>query len=178
MSLVCLIGRHGSGKSTIGAALGAYGFQHTSVGVLRRLAKASQFPCDVPASLMMAIRRERPGVPLTESTARKLVEHVSRTPNSVLDGFPSSIEHIELLPVDTIFCVVWTPALVRELRLRHRSETTKRQWTPGLHSERELVLPILLNTLRRSRRCIFVTNRFTCEVAIRSLMGKLDKVSS
>lgn len=177
MSLVCLIGRHGSGKSTIGTALSAYGFQHTSVGVLRRLARASHFPSDVPASLMMAIRRERPGVPLTESTARKLLEHVCRTPNSVLDGFPSSVEHIELLPADTIFCVVWTPVLVRELRLRHRSETTKRQWTPGLHSERELVMPTLLKTLRRSCRCIFVANRSTCDAGVRSLLGKLSQVS-
>jgi dephospho-CoA kinase len=173
MGIVCLLGRHGSGKSTIGADLAVHGYQHTSVGMLRRLAKAAQFPSDVPAALMMAMRRERPGCAMSIPTARKLVEYASRSAFAVLDGFPSSVEHIELLPVDTVFCVIWTPAQLRLQRLEHRGEITKRIWTPGLHSEREAALPLLLSTLRQSRRTVFVANDSTREVAVTRMLRKL-----
>ncbi|MFC5550224.1 AAA family ATPase [Massilia aerilata] len=173
MTLVCLLGRHGSGKSTIGADLVPHGFQHTSVGVLRRLAKASQFPVDVPAALMMAMRRERAGSPMSALTAQKLVDHAAASPKAVLDGFPSSVEHLALLPAHTVFCVVWTPAKLRLQRLKHRSDTTKRVWTPGLHSEREATLPVLLWTLRRTRRCIFVSNSSTPRDAVIKMLEKL-----
>lgn len=173
MGLVCLLGRHGSGKSTIGADLVVHGFQHTSVGMLRRLAQASQFPSDVPAALMMAMRRERAGSPMSAPTAQKLIDYAIKAPKTVLDGFPSCVEHLVLLPLDTVFCVVWTPAQLRQQRLEHRSDTTKRVWTPGLHSEREATLPVLLSTLRRTRRCIFVSNSSTQDAAVAELLRKL-----
>jgi dephospho-CoA kinase len=173
MGLVCLLGRHGSGKSTIGADLIAHGFKHTSVGMLRRLAQASQFPSDVPAALMMAMRRERAGSSMSAPTAMKLVEYATKAPKAILDGFPSSVEHIALLPPETVFCLVWTPARLRLQRLERRGDTTKRIWTPGLHSEREAVLPFLLTTLRQSRRCIFVVNDSTREFAVKRMMEKL-----
>jgi dephospho-CoA kinase len=171
--VICLLGRHGSGKTTLGADLIAHGFQHTSVGMLRRLAQASQFPSDVPAALMMAMRRERGGSPMSASTAQKLVDYVRKARKPVLDGFPSSVEHITLLPPDTIFCVVWTPAHLRLQRLERRAETSKRLWTPGLHSEREHALPSLIWHLRHSRRCIFVANDTTREAAVERLLQKL-----
>ena len=173
MGLVCLLGRHGSGKSTIGAELVAHGFQHTSVGILRRLAKASQFPSDVPAALMMAMRRERAGSAMSAPTARKLIDYAGKAPRAVLDGFPSCVEHLALLPADTVFCFVWTPSILRLQRLEHRSDTTKRVWTPGLHSEREAALPVLLATLRRTRRCVFVPNSSTPDAAVTDILGKL-----
>lgn len=176
MGIVCLLGRHGCGKSTIGADLSAHGYQHTSVGTLRRLARAAQFPSDVPAALMMAMRRERPGSAMSASTARKLVEYASRSTHAVLDGFPSSVDHLELLPADTVFCVVWTPASLRLTRLEHRAAVTKRAWTPGLHSEREASLPLLLSTLRQSRRIFFVANDSTREVAVARMLEKLSAI--
>jgi dephospho-CoA kinase len=173
--VICLLGRHGSGKSTIGAELIAHGFQHTSVGMLRRLAQASQFPSDVPAALMMAMRRERGGSAMSAPTAQKLVDYVTKAAKPVLDGFPSSVEHITLLPADTIFCVVWTPALLRLQRLERRAETSKRLWTPGLHSERESALPSVIRHLRHLRRCIFVANDTTREVAVERLLQKLAR---
>lgn len=173
MTLVCLLGRHGSGKSTIGADMIAHGFQHASVGMLRRLAQAGQFPSDVPAALMMAMRRERAGTALSTPTARKLVEYAIRAPRAVLDGFPSCVEHIDLLPAETIFCVIWTPAQLRLQRLERRSETTKRVWTPGLHSEREAALPGLISALRQSRRCVFVANDTTREAAVARMLAKV-----
>lgn len=173
MSLVCLLGRHGSGKTTIGADLVEHGFQHTSVGMLRRLAQASQFPIDVPAALMMAMRRERPGAPMALGTAKKLIEHVLKSPRPILDGFPSTVEQVTLLPAETIFCVVWAPTHVRLQRLERRSETTKRLWTPGLHSEREIALPALIRNLRRDGRCIFVANDGSRDDAIARFLKKL-----
>lgn len=175
MTLVCLLGRHGSGKSTLGADLIQHGFRHTSVGILRRLAQSSQFPGDVPAALMMAMRRERAGSAMSTPTARKLVDYATNVSKAVLDGFPSCVEHLALLPADTVFCVVWTPAQLRLQRLEHRSDTTKRVWTPGLHSEREATLPVLLSTLRRSRRCIFVSNASTREAAVAEMLEKLAR---
>lgn len=173
MTLLCLLGRHGSGKSTIGSNLVAHNFQHTSVGMLRRLAQSAQFPSDVPAALMMAMRRERAGNPMSISTARKLIDYATKSHHAVLDGFPSSIEHIELLPVDAVICVVWTPMHLRLQRLAYRNETTKRLWIPGLHSEREVVLPALIYVLRRRRRCLFIANDSTRELAVSCLLAKL-----
>lgn len=173
MTLLCMLGRHGSGKSTIGSNLVAHGFQHTSVGMLRRLAQASQFPTDVPATLMMAMRRERAGNAMSVPTARKLIDYAEKPLKAVLDGFPSSVEHIDLLPVDTVFCIVWTPSQLRLQRLEHRSDTTKRLWIPGLHSEREAVLPALIYALRQRRHCYFIKNESTRELAVSRLLGKL-----
>lgn len=173
MVMVCLLGRHGSGKSTIGADLVAHGYQHTSVGMLRRLAQAGQFPSDVPVALMMAMRRERAGTLMSASTARKLIDHASKAPNAILDGFPSSVEHLAMLPADTVFCVVWAPMQIRTERLLHRGEITKRAWTPGLQSARESALPNLLRTLRQSRRCIFVVNDSARAVAVEEFLRKM-----
>ena len=173
MAIVCLLGRHGSGKSTVGNYLTTHGYQHTSVGMLRRLAQASQFPSDVPAALMMAMRRERAGTALSAPTGKKLVDYATKAPRAVLDGFPSCVEHVAMLPDDTVFCVVWTPAQLRLKRLEHRSDTTKRLWTPGLHSEREASLPVLLSSLRRTRRCIFVSNSATPAAAVAEILAKL-----
>lgn len=173
MELVCLLGRHGSGKSTVGHHLISHGYQHTSVGMLRRLAQASQFPSDVPAALMMAMRRERAGTAMSAPTAKKLLDYATQSPKAVLDGFPSCAEHVSMLPDDTVFCVVWTPAQLRLQRLEHRSDTTKRLWTPGLHSEREASLPVLLSSLRRTRRCIFVSNGTTPAAAVAEILEKL-----
>lgn len=176
MALVCLLGRHGSGKSTLGRDMVAHGYQHTSVGMLRRLAQASQFPADVPASLMMALRRERAGRQMSEATAVKLIEYAGKASKPILDGFPSSVDHIRLLPPDAVFCLVWTPAQLRLQRLQHRSDTTNRIWTPGLHSEREATLPLLLATLRSTRRCIFISNAASRDVAAAKMLEKLAAV--
>ena len=174
MSLICLLGRHGSGKSTIGAELASRGFRHTSVGMLRRLAQAAQFPSDVPAALMMAMRRERAGTALSTATAKKLVDHAQRVPDAILDGFPSCEAHLDLLPPDAVFCLVWTPARIRLQRLERRSEVTKRVWTPGLHSEREATLPGLILAIRRTRRCTFIPNGSTPADAANRILVNLS----
>lgn len=159
MPLVCLIGRHGSGKSTLGQALAGEGYKHISVGLLRRLASSNEFPSDVPAVLMLALRRATAGAALSSDVARKLVRHASQFENVVLDGFPASLEHLALLPADSVFVVVWSPRAVRAERLLVRSESSKRLWTPGRNSERETILPLLIRQLRKQHSVLFFPNR-------------------
>lgn len=173
MPLICLIGRHGSGKSTIGAELSGQGYRHLSVGLLRRLAKSNQYPADIPAVLMAAMRRERPGASLATATAMKLVALARSSENTVLDGFPASIEHAGLLPPETVFCVLWTPSTERIHRLNDRASTTQRLWQPGRQSERESALPDLLRHVRRHYRCVFVANRSEAAAVASNLLKKL-----
>lgn len=176
MGLICLLGRHGSGKSAIGAELALRGYHHTSVGMLRRLARNGQFPIDVPAALITAMRRERPGSVLSEPTARKLVSHVVSHPFAVLDGFPSGVDHLALLPDDTIYCLVWTSSTLRALRLDQRSATSARIWTPGQASARESSLPSLITSIRQARRCLFIRNNSTVVAAADTLLNRLFEV--
>lgn len=173
MTLVCLIGRHGSGKSTIGAFLAARGYRHISVGLLRRLAQAKQYPSDVPAGLISAMGRERPGALLSHLTAQRLVAHACSATPTILDGFPASPEQIALLPADTIFCVVWAPHALRNIRLENRAATTKRQWIPGRASEREAALPALIASVRKTHRCLFIKNVASIEVVAAELATKV-----
>lgn len=175
MTLVCLIGRHGSGKSTIGARLALQGYRHISVGLLRRLARSGQYPSDVPAGLISAMGRERPGTLLSRSTAQRLVAYACSALPTILDGFPASPAQVELLPPDTIFCVVWTPHALREIRLEGRAATTKRQWTPGRASERETALPQLISHLRKNHRGLFLKNVESIEVVAAGLLEKIGR---
>jgi hypothetical protein len=175
MPLLCLIGRHGSGKSTIGARLASVGYRHISVGLLRRLAQSKQYPSDVPVVLISAMRRERPGALLSLPTAQRLVEYACSSALTVLDGFPAAPEQIELLPPDTIFCVVWTPRSLRGERLEGRAATTKRQWTPGRPSEREASLPRLIRHVRRMRRCLFLRNADELASVVPDLQRKIAR---
>lgn len=175
MTLICLIGRHGSGKSTIGARLAAQGYRHISVGLLRRLAQSKQYPADVPAGLISAMGRERPGTLLSRLTAQRLVAHACSATPTILDGFPASPAQIDLLPADTIFCVVWTPNAMRSARLEGRAATTKRQWTPGRASEREAALPSLIAHVRKTHRCLFLKNVASVEVVGKELLEKIRR---
>jgi hypothetical protein len=175
MTLVCLIGRHGSGKSTIGARLAVQGYRHISVGLLRRLAQSKQYPSDVPAGLISAMGRERPGTLLSQPTAQRLVAHACSVTPTILDGFPASPAQTELLPADTIFCFVWTPYALRGTRLEGRAATTKRQWTPGRASEREAALPALIAHVRKNHRCLFLKNVDGIEVVAEILLEKIRR---
>lgn len=176
MSLLCLIGRHGSGKSSIGAAMTPLGYTHLSVGLLRRLAGQGQYPADVPALLMTAMRRAQPGRPLDPDTCRKLLKHALSLPNCVIDGFPASREHLALLPTDSAIGVVWTPRSIREDRLVLRAAGSLRQWTPGRHSERESALASVILAARLTDRLLFVANRDSGNAAIAALAKRVAEL--
>ena len=175
MPLLCFIGRHGSGKSTIGAKLAEQGYRHISVGLLRRLAQSKQYPSDVPVLLISAMRRARAGALLSPQTAQRLVEYACSSSLTVLDGFPADPEQVKMLPTDTIFCVVWTPPALRSERLEGRAATTKRQWTPGRHSEREANLPRLISHVRSSHRCLFMRNVGHIDFVVADLQRKIAR---
>ena len=159
MALLCFVGRHGCGKSTIGQALAKEeGYGHVSVGLLRRLAAANQFPSDVPIALMFAMRKMRSGEPLPEATAKLLIKYAEGFKHCVIDGFPVTPEQLSLLPDNFHICVISAPKDIRLSRLQGRAAKSLRQWTPGLISEREKQLAALIWTARRSKSTTFIPN--------------------
>lgn len=158
MSLLCLVGRHGAGKSTIGGLLSTLGYHHISVGLLARLARSGQYPADVPVPLIAAMRRAKAGAPLPDAIALRLLDYAASFEKCVLDGFPASLSHLRQLPSDTTIGLVWVPMRVRSARLTLRAEQTKRLWTPGGKSEREQSLPALLRQSRRQFKTVFIPN--------------------
>lgn len=161
MPLVCLIGRHGSGKSTIGAALAPHGFKHISVGALRRLAINGAIPVDVPYSLLSALKRTRPGQPLQLPVAHRLLDFALGFSDCVIDGFPSISDHLALLPEHARIAYIWAPRLAREERLVARAAATSRLWVPGRPSERESNLSQLVRESRRLMEVGFFSNAGT-----------------
>lgn len=159
MPIVCLIGRHGSGKSTVGKAMKAHGYHHISVGTLRRLAANNQYPSDVPYPLMAMLRRSPAGRPLLDETVAKLLAHAHEFRNCVIDGFPASCSHVDMLPKDSVLGYVWAPKLSLGDRLTLRATQTVRQWTPGRASAREEQLAGVASYARQSRRLILLANR-------------------
>lgn len=168
--MVFLIGRHGSGKSTIGDALAFQGYMHLSLGLLRRIARSGAYPSDIPAVLVTAIGRAPVG-PLPMSAAVRLIKFAQTLDKVVIDGFPSTPEHLSIIPETAIYGYVWTGAVERDRRLNHRAEVTPRQWVPGRASARELALPILTAEIRARKRLIFLPNR------INSLETSVDLAS-
>lgn len=171
MPLIFLIGRHASGKSTIGAAMRANGFVHLSVGALRRIAQHRQFPADVPYPLMLELRRASAGAPLNEAASRMLLGHAQAQANCVVDGFPASVEHLAMIPAVARIVAIWAPTGARERRLEARSAATKRIWTPGQHSMREAALSGVMRAARASGRLEYVRN-------VGDLASTLDLASS
>lgn len=173
MTLLCLIGRHGAGKSTVGQELAKTGFKHVSVGLLRRLARAREFPVDVPYALMVAMRRSQPGTPMRPDVAAKLLEYAGRFPNCILDGFPSAPEHLDMLPASTIIGVVTAPASIREERLFARAIRTSRAWVPGRPSEREMALGKVILLARKKFQTVHCRNAGSVQQTAGDLLERI-----
>lgn len=174
MALVFLVGRHGSGKSTIGQALAKVeGYGHISVGLLRRLAAANEFPADIPVSLMFAMKKVRSGEPLTEVTAQRLIKYAESFEHCVIDGFPVTPDQLALVPKNSHICVVTASKDIRLSRLQLRAAKSLRQWTPGIHSEREKQLAALIWTARKSKPTIFIPNNHDGAESILAAMSRI-----
>lgn len=169
LTIICLIGRHGSGKSTVGAFCAREGAKHISVGQLRRLANGRVFPSDIPVSLLLQFRNLKAGEPLSKEVSLRLLDYAGKFDHVVLDGFPAATEHLELLPASTIFCYLWVPAKLREVRLGIRSANTSRTWTSGGISVREQVLSNLINDIRKRTTLNFIRNTEDGNEAISSV---------
>jgi cytidylate kinase len=174
MSHLFLIGRHGAGKSTIGAELAKRGYKHISVGLLRRLARANQLPSDFPYALMAAMRRTQPGEALPDDVARKLVAYALQFNRFVLDGFPVSVDHLDLLPPAALIGVVCAPSVARNDRLQARAENSQRAWIAGRRSAREESLAAVIATARRKFRTIYIPNKDSVAETVDHLWGGLD----
>ncbi|MGX9712644.1 AAA family ATPase [Janthinobacterium lividum] len=167
--LICLIGRHGVGKSTLGQALARIGYAHLNLGLLRRLAISGTYPGDIPITLMLSIRTMRPSKPLSDDVVRKLLAHALSYDRCVIDGFPVLAAHLPLLPATAKIAYVWAPAQSRNERLRSRAATTKRHWTPGLNSHRDASLCEVLKQVRSNSNFYFVRNAHDAKEEINAL---------
>jgi adenylate kinase family enzyme len=156
--MIFLIGRHGSGKSTIGSALAARGYLHLSIGLLRRLARSGSYPTDIPAVLLAAIGRSKPGAPLPLEVANRLLVFANSSPLVVIDGFPASIDHISILPSDSLIGLVSTRKRARISRLMHRAAISQRQWIEGRESSREEALPTVIRSARKLHNVKLIRN--------------------
>jgi hypothetical protein len=143
--------------------LRAYGYQHLSVGTLRRLARRGEFPSDVPVSLMLALRRIPSGELLPSALVEQFIDIACKPPLCVLDGLPATPAHIDLLPEDTLLVYLHAVKAVRVTRLVARAEQTLRQWHPDSTSNRDLELAAIAARLRTERRLVFVRNNGALE---------------
>jgi dephospho-CoA kinase len=148
--LLCFVGLHGVGKSTIAkaAARTACGI-HISVGDLCRAARRGKVPEGWPVRLIAAFARHAPGSVLADETAELLLEFVSRIVRKdymvFIDGFPSSVGHIDVLESnDTLrgkFRIVMVECddELRKARLLRRASETGRKWRQDMDAtERDL----------------------------------------
>jgi adenylate kinase family enzyme len=144
--LIFLVGLHGAGKTTLGRWLHSeYGWRHFSVGDIARKARRRERFSDVPLSLLVELVRQEPNAPMNERLAHQLVHYLldaNLAEHVVCDGFPSEASHLALLPAHAR--LVHITSRERESRLILRGESTRRIWTPGNLSHRDLQLPILL----------------------------------
>jgi adenylate kinase family enzyme len=156
--LICLIGRHGTGKSTLGQALAKRGFRHINVGELKRRCRKNDFPEGYPLQLLGMLSVQKPGTLLSKTSAKALMAFVQTAHNCVMDGFPPSKDYLNLLPPDTLFLYCMTPKYLREKRLNERFEKTLRRWTPGKHSARDAALAALVRAVRHRYPFCLVVN--------------------
>lgn len=157
---VCLLGPHGSGKSSVGRALIAHGYEHISIGTVARLARRNLNPSNIPGRLRILLARHVPGSPLDPLTVSELLDHIRRRPRIVVDGFPATVEHLAAIGAleELRFVYVYTPRQAREARLIVRAQTTPRGWQPGGRSQRDIALPTLCGALRERGNLRFFNN--------------------
>lgn len=148
--LICLLGLHGSGKTSAGRYIKAQGFvnQHISIGDLARLARSGMTPSDVSTRLMLALSKHKAGTVFGSDTAQLLATFLTGTVKQQscisVDGFPSSPGHLHMLPNHSEIWLFEMDEAIRFARLTARSETTKRKWTHGAPSERDAQLATTL----------------------------------
>ena len=156
--LVCIIGRHGTGKTTIGKALERLGMRHISVGEIKRASRRNVFPDGIPHKLLGMLSVQPSNTLISMASAWELVRFLLTVPRCSVDGFPPAAEYIELLPPDTFIIYCITPKLLRERRLSQRSEETGRKWNPGGISARDAELARLTRAVRGRFRFMPVRN--------------------
>lgn len=172
---IFLIGKHGTGKTTIGQTLATrHGWTHISVGDLCRQARRNRGPSTMPLRLMAELAKTAPGEPLSPEVARQLCQaigKINQTGLVVCDGFPSSPEHIDLLPPNSD--VVWIQCQEdeRERRLEMRAAETVRRWTPGRQTLRDDLVEAVYqcasqDRLRADIKARIVVNDGSIELAL------------
>ena len=156
--IVCLIGRHGSGKSKVGEFFSRHGFTHISIGDLKRMSHRRILPETISPTLMGILRMEKRNSLLSWRAATMIADLLKSKRQVSIDGFPVCPEQLELLPEDTVIVYCTTPKSLRERRLIRRGKKTGRHWDPDLISVRDTALPELVIEARKRFRFIYHQN--------------------
>lgn len=147
--LICFIGMHGVGKSSVALTLAKeVGGIHLSVGDLCRLARRGKVPDGVPIRLMAALARHTPGSILGSEVSTHLIDYLAKLlrlrKTICVDGFPSTSGHVEQLAAVPTFkenlriVHVLCNDELRIARLLRRSQETGRKWSQDMDvSERD-----------------------------------------
>jgi adenylate kinase family enzyme len=146
MQLIVILGRHGTGKSTLGQKLTEMGYRHFSVGSLRRVAQRKSVPADIPFKLINLLRKDT-GNHLSDRTCFEIIEFCKQFDRVVIDGLPETPTQVSLLPSTTRVIWMISPKSKRIERLQQRSLESARIWTPDRVSRREAILPLMPHAL-------------------------------
>ena len=183
MPIVYIVGLHGSGKTTAGKHLSQAidGHIHISVGDLARFGRKGSLPAEVPTRLMACLARHKPGTVFSFQTATLLSEYLISLTNckkSVsVDGFPSSPEHVQLLPNNAVILHLFTSEQTRHSRLENRSLTTGRKWVNGGASERDTELKNVLDAASTAGvKVIDIDNSESADKLLQSCLKTFEKI--
>lgn len=118
--------------------------RHISVGDIARLGRQGRMPVDMPTRLMACLARHKRGTVFSDMTANLLAaflkEQLLERKSVSVDGFPSSPDHLKLLPQNSRIIHITSGEQTRESRLEERGNTSVRKWVKGGLSERDMLL--------------------------------------
>lgn len=150
---VYLIGLHGTGKSTIARRLNLnHGWSHLSVGDLSRVIRSGRIPREISMRLVTELASHCAGSKLGHRLVETLLAEVSAHSlfePVICDGFPAHTDHLALLPAGSVLVHTYCPEDLRVARLEHRGNQTRRKWTVGMQSERDQMIPKLVEMAKQ-----------------------------
>lgn len=141
--IIFLIGLHGVGKTTIAQSMRKFGFEYMSIGDMGRLIRNKKLPSGLPPKFVRLLAAHEPGRSMEDDLIKSLLDFIlekSKKTSIVIDGFPAEKHHVNLLPEGCFVVKVECKELDRASRLQIRSEQTKRKWTNGPLSIRDMNL--------------------------------------
>ena len=114
--------------------------------------RRKRLPAGLPLRLLRLLAAHEPGARMSAQLVHALLEMLherNQRGRIVVDGFPCEPYHVLMLPEGSALVELNCTESERERRLRERSDSSVRKWTPGQdRSLRDLHLPAVLAVAR------------------------------